>query len=95
MTAGWTHSASGYQNHGCRCAVCKNAWAMKYRELNRQRYHDRKLRVEPVNTLTSWWTEAPRANFTALVERDHLERMHTNTLGKGRGRSISTEELER
>lgn len=92
----WKHSASGYQNHGCRCQVCKNAWSMKYREVNRQRYHARKLQAVPVDgVLTSWWITAPREGLTAYVEREHQARMHQSTMGKGRGRPIGTEELSR
>ncbi len=96
MKSRWSHGASGYQNHGCRCSVCKNAWSQKYRELNRQRDHARKLTVAPpAETLTSWWIGIPQAGLTAYVEKEHQSRMHQSSLGHGRGRPISTVEIER
>lgn len=54
------------------------------------------LKVEPVNTLTSWWTakNLPQVGLTKHVEATHQARMAVSSLGYGR-RAISTEELNR
>lgn len=83
-------TASTYQNHGCRCLVCTQAKSWKMKQLAVAK----KLKVETVNTLTSWWISVPREGLTKHVEANHQGRMSGSTLGYGR-RPIGTEELNR
>jgi len=48
----------------------------------------------PAQSSVSWWTAAPRDGFTKYVERTEQTRMSASTLGKGRNRPITTNELE-
>ncbi len=92
----WAHgTTTGYKNHACRCAPCREAWRIHKKAYDAQR----KLRTAsgipegitletPAAGLgrppaTSWWTTAPRIGMTELVEREHRERM-----GKAPGRLV-------
>jgi len=48
----------------------------------------------PVQSSVSWWTEVPRDGFTKHAEQHELPRMAVSTLGKGRNRVLTTNELE-
>lgn len=85
----WKHGAHGYKAHGCRCPVCKSAMSA----YGKARYVPA-VKVEPVNTLTSWWTTVSRDGLTKHVEVTHQGRMSVSTIGHGRGRAISTTEIE-
>lgn len=50
--------------------------------------------IEPAQTVESWWVGLDREAFTVRAAEE-LPRLYRSTLGKGRGRSISTEEIER
>lgn len=84
----WTHGASGYQNHGCRCEVCRTAWSLKMKA----RYQEKQEQAAPVSV--SWWLERSPDGFTALAIKDHQARMSAARLGQGR-RPIGTEEISR
>lgn len=49
----------------------------------------------PVQSSVSWWLTAKREGFTKHVEQTEQARMSASTLGKGRSRPISSEELNR
>ncbi len=53
------------------------------------------IQAAPVSSSVSWWTNLPREKFTETVVKEQQTRMSASTLGKGRNRPISSEELNR
>lgn len=84
----WTHSASGFQNHGCRCAVCRSDWEARYvpRQEAALKLHPRvvvrKVVTVPVSTTRSWWTEVPVGAMTATAKQEQDRMRASKFAGK-------------
>lgn len=85
----WQHgSTTGYKAYGCRCWKC----AMAMSAYQAQRRAAAPPERPSLTASVSWWTSAPRENFTQQVRADHLERMQSSRLGQGHGRPIGFSE---
>ncbi len=53
------------------------------------------IQAAPVSSSVSWWLTAKRESFTETVVKEQQTRMSASTLGKGRNRPISSDEISR